>query len=56
MVCSHIHAEPLWERLKGLNELGVKAPYKKSMRVCGDEFVVQQQVDGGLAENEISQQ
>ncbi len=30
--------------------------YKKSMRVCGDEFVVQQQVDGGLAENEISQQ
>ncbi len=26
MVCSHIHAEPLRERLKGLNELGVKTP------------------------------
>ncbi len=26
MVCSHIHAEPLRERFKGLNELGVKTP------------------------------
>ncbi len=26
MVCSHIHAEPLRDRLKGLNELGVKTP------------------------------
>ncbi len=26
MVCSHIHAEPLRDRLKGLNELGVKPP------------------------------
>ncbi len=27
MFCSHIHAEPLRERLKGLNQQGVKTPF-----------------------------
>ncbi len=33
MVCSHIHAEPLRDRLKGLNELGVKTPLINALRI-----------------------